>query len=76
MNDDETIEVFMNRVQDLVNAIHSLGQNVDDTKIVEKVLRSLPSKFDPITITIEESKDLSQLILVELLGSLQTYEDY
>jgi len=59
MVNDDTIEVFMNRVRDLVNAIHVHGEALDDNWIVEKVLRSLSWKFDPINIAIEESRDLS-----------------
>eukprot|EP01018_Ginkgo_biloba_P023379 Gb_02101 [translate_table: standard] len=46
-----------------------------DRRIVEKVLRSLPRKFDPVTIATEELRDLSQLTLVDFLGSLKTHED-
>lgn len=74
MGDVETIELFMNRVQDLVNVIHSHGEQLDDRWIVEKVLRSLARKFYPLTIAIEEYRDLTQLSLLEFPGSLQTYE--
>lgn len=42
MGDDETIELFMNRFQYLVNVIHSYGEELDDTQTIEKVSRSLP----------------------------------
>ena len=42
--------------------------------MVEKVLRSFPSKFDSIVAAIEESKDLSILSLDELMGSLLSHE--
>lgn len=73
MGDDDTIEIFMNRVQDLVNALHSHGEQLDDTQIIEKMLRSLHQKFDPLTIAIKDSNDLSQLTLLQFIGSLQTY---
>jgi len=37
---------------------------------VEKVLRSLTKKYVMIVIVIEESKDLTQLSLDELISSL------
>ena len=43
--------------------------------LLEKVLRSLPKKFDIVTIGIEESRDLTQLTLFDLFGSLQVHED-
>lgn len=42
--------------------------------MVEKVFRTLPKKFDIVVITIEESKDLTQLSIDELLGSLLSHE--
>ena len=44
-------------------------------KIVEKILRSLPPKFDHVAATIEESKDLSILTMYDLCGSLESYEE-
>jgi hypothetical protein len=75
MKESENVEFFITRVQNIVNAIHAHGEILEDRKIVEKVLRSLPKKFDPITIAIEESRDLSQLTLTDLFGSLQVHED-
>jgi len=74
MGDDEIVRLFMNKVQDLVNALHLHGEQLYDNQIVEKVLRSLPYKFNFITIAIEESKDLTQLTLSDLLDILQTYD--
>lgn len=39
-----------------------------------KVLRALPSKFDHILVTIEESKDFLKIKLEELQTFLETYE--
>ena len=39
------------------------------------MLKGLPQKFDHVTIAIEESRDLTQLTLVDLFGSLQVHED-
>ena len=44
------------------------------SKIVRKILRSLPKRFRVEIIAIEEVKDIDQLPLTELVGNLQTYE--
>ena len=39
------------------------------------MLKGLPTKFDNVTLAIEESRDLTQLTLVDLFGSLQVHEN-
>ena len=41
---------------------------------MRKILRSLPESFHAKVTTIEESKDLDEIKVQELIGSLQTYE--
>lgn len=41
---------------------------------MEKILRYLDPKFDFIVVVIEESKDLEQLSLEQLMDYLQPYE--
>ena len=75
MKEDETIQNFFDRVTNIVNNIRLYGDTIEDKKIVQKVLRSLPPKFDHIVAAIEESKDLSKLTVIELTGSLQAHEE-
>jgi hypothetical protein len=42
--------------------------------VVEKILRSLTDTFKNVVCTIEESKDLVELIVDELAGSLLAHE--
>eukprot|EP00253_Pinus_taeda_P025312 PITA_25312 len=49
-------------------------ETIEDRRIVEKILRVLPSKFDVIVTTIEETKDLSNFSVDELHASLITHE--
>jgi len=59
MKENESVEYFITRVQNIENFIHDHGESLEDWRIVEKVLRNLPKNFDPITISIEESRNLS-----------------
>ena len=46
------------------------GEAIDDSRVVEKVLRSLSPKFESLDVTLEENKDLSQFTIDELQASL------
>jgi hypothetical protein len=58
----------------MINQIKSHGEIIEDIKVVEKVLRSLPPKFDTLVVTLEEGKDLIQFSLDELQASLIKHE--
>ena len=74
MNETETVKVFCFHISELFSQIRTCCETLPDKKVVEKVLRSLPPKFDHIAAVNEESEDLSKLSLVELTGSLQPHE--
>lgn len=57
-----------------MNQIKSCGDTIEDKRVVGKMLRSLPSKFDHVAAAIEESKDLSKITMYELTGSLLAHE--
>lgn len=74
MEKSESVARYLNRVQSLTNQMKSCGEIMPDQTLVEKVLRTLTSKFDVIAITIEEIRDLASLKLEELQGSLEAFE--
>jgi hypothetical protein len=61
-------------MSDLRNQMVGLGKTVLDVKLISKILRSLPEHFRIKVTTIEESKDLEEMKIEELVGTLQTYE--
>jgi hypothetical protein len=72
--EEETFGEFYSKMSDLRNSMVSLGKPVSDVKLIRKILRSLPERFRIKVTTIEESKDLEEMKIEELVGSLQTYE--
>ena len=46
MRDNETVEEFSSSISKLVNQMRLLGEDFQDSRIVEKVLVSLPEKFE------------------------------
>ncbi|GAV76372.1 DUF4219 domain-containing protein/UBN2 domain-containing protein [Cephalotus follicularis] len=74
MKDSETVKDYISKVLEVVNQMRIYGEKLTDQKLVEKVLISLPDKYDSKVLAIEESKDLTKLTLNELLGFLQIHE--
>jgi len=72
--DDEIFREFYSKMSDLRNSMVSLGKSISDVKLIQKLLRSLLERFRIKVTTIEESKDLEEMKIEELVGSFQTYE--
>ena len=58
----------------MVNSMKGYGEKITVQSVVEKVLRTKPPKFDHIVVAIKESKNLEELSLEELQGSLESHE--
>ena len=65
---------FYTKLKDIVNSAFNLGETIPKTKVVRKVLRSLPERFHAKITAIEESKDIDSIPLMKLVGNLQTYD--
>jgi hypothetical protein len=72
MLEEETFGEFYSKISDLRNSMVSLGKPISDIKLIQKILRSFPEHFRIKVTTIEESKDLEEMKIEELVGSLQT----
>lgn len=74
MKESDNIDSFFTHVIGLVTQIRTHGETLEERRIVEKILRVLPSRFHVIVTTIEETKDLSNFSVDELHASLITHE--
>ena len=74
MSEDASFNSFYGKLNEVVIGKFNLGEKTEDSKIVRKILRSLPESFRAKITVIEESKDLDDIKVQELIGSLQTYE--
>nr|GEV70124.1 hypothetical protein [Tanacetum cinerariifolium] len=74
MKKGETVTDYISRVMVIVNSMGNNGEILKETRIVEKILRTLTEKFNYIVVSIEESKDIYTLIADELQSSLIVHE--
>ena len=74
MSEDESFDSFYGKLNEVVIGKLNLGEKMEDSKVVRKILRSLSESFQAKVTAIKESKDLDEIKVQELIGSLQTYE--
>ena len=70
MEEDESFDKFYAKLKNIVNSVFNLGETIPEPKIVRKVLRSLPERFQAKITSIEGSKDIDKIPLIKLVGNL------
>ena len=53
MKEDETVGKYFLRVEKMVHAMQALGETIGEPYLVQKILRSLPDRFNPKVSAIE-----------------------
>jgi hypothetical protein len=74
MKEYENITNYFLRVDEAINAIIGLGEQIKESVIVQKLLRSLPMIFDPKISALEEILYLNSISMDELYGIFTAYE--
>ncbi|GMI94896.1 hypothetical protein HRI_003159000 [Hibiscus trionum] len=74
MKETESIKEYSDRLLDIANRIRLLGSTFKDSRIVEKILVTVPERFEASISALENTKDLTQITLAEILNALQAQE--
>ena len=61
MSEDESFDSFYAKLNEVVIGKFNLGEKTKDSKIVRKILRSLPESSRAKVTAIKESKDLDEI---------------
>ncbi|GAU43011.1 hypothetical protein TSUD_28300 [Trifolium subterraneum] len=74
MGENEPVNDYFARTLTIANKMTSFGERIEQVTVVEKVLRSMPSKFNYVVCSIEQSNDVTSLSIDELQSNLLVQE--
>jgi len=66
----EDVSSYITRVQTVANQLETLT----DAKVVEKIFQSLTDDFENVVCATEESRNLEEMTIDDLTGSLEAHE--
>ncbi|XP_075492581.1 uncharacterized protein LOC142530643 [Primulina tabacum] len=67
MEESESILDYDRRLREIANEAFNIGDSISNERLVSKVLRSLPKRFNIKICSIDEAKDTSQMALEDLI---------
>jgi len=74
MEESDTVVEYFDKVQEHVNAMRACKDKVSNQYVADKILQTLPPRFDHVVVAIEETRDLETMELEELQHSLEAHE--
>ena len=74
MRETESIKEYADRIMKIVSEIRILGENLEDRRIVRKIVVSVPARFEQKLCSLEDCKDLKVMSVSELINSLHNAE--
>ncbi|XP_042756658.2 retrovirus-related Pol polyprotein from transposon TNT 1-94 [Lactuca sativa] len=75
MKETEGVDEFAVKVINIVSTMRTLGDTVDESYVVKKLLRAVPAKFLQIASTLEQFADLDEMTVEEVIGRLKAHEE-
>ncbi|XP_062230147.1 uncharacterized protein LOC133927761 [Phragmites australis] len=73
--DGESVDDFAMRINGLVGSLRELGEAMEDSRVVKKVLRVVPKKMKQVAVAIEMLADINAMSVEDLVGRLRVAED-
>lgn len=75
MKDNEPLDDFCMKLNGLVTNIRALGEEINESYVVKKLLRAVPMKFLQIASTMEQFGNVDTMTVEETVGSLKAHEE-
>jgi hypothetical protein len=70
MKESKTIKEYSNKLLTIVNKVKLLGTTSTYSRIIEKILVTVPERYEESITTLENIKDISKIIMIQLLNAL------
>ncbi|CAL8078779.1 unnamed protein product [Prunus armeniaca] len=74
MREGEQLTAYLIRLNELINQMKTFGEVLSNERLVQKVLISLSTVYDPICFVIENTKSLETIELQEVIAILKSQE--
>ncbi|XP_073020894.1 uncharacterized protein [Primulina eburnea] len=74
MEESESILEYDCRLREVANEAFSAGEAISSERLVSKILRSLPERFNIKICAIDEDKGTSKMSVEDLISPLRTFE--
>ena len=74
MKESKSVREYFDRLLSIAIKLRLLGSVLNDSRIVENLLVTVPERFEATITTLKNTKDLSKISLAELLNALQAQE--
>ncbi|XP_078427941.1 uncharacterized protein LOC144700313 [Wolffia australiana] len=74
MKKEDKLSDFTDKFTRTVFELRQCGDNIRDREAVKKLFRSMPLRYDSLTLTLEQFGDMDTMSLVEAIGSLKIHE--
>nr|GEZ48290.1 zinc finger, CCHC-type [Tanacetum cinerariifolium] len=75
MKEDDTMDAFMAKQNGYATKAKELGKTLDESLLVQKLLDSTPDRFIQIVASIEQTNDLDDITVDEIVGKLKAFEE-
>ena len=76
MKEEDTIDVFVGRLSEISSKSASLGEIIEESKLVKKFLKCLPRrKYIHIVASLEQVLDLNTTSFEDIIRRLKAYEE-
>ena len=74
MGKTDSIVDFTMKFTHIVSVLRNLGEAMEEKEVMRRFLRATPTKFDALTLSLEQYGELDKVSLNEVIGSLTVHE--